>query len=229
MFKAFSGLWLVVFLPLFFLLIPTSYSPIVIFNEYAEKTRYVNTYKGTFHLIFKRLEALDQGEWVNNIERLSNHFGYTVAITPLNEWKTSPDHYTKLKEGEFVFINNEPELLIKRVNNTPWVLTLDVDSTEDEKIYRSSKGTLYLLQQAFTLAEKEQWPQTLADLKNNFSFKLSIVEVSKINVPLTLKTQLLEKDIVWTPNTANRLDFYFLLSDKSHAIKAEEILFDAER
>ena len=223
MFKAFSGLWLVVFLLLFFLLIPTSYSPIVIFNEYAEKTRYVNTYKGTFHLIFKRLEALDQGEWVNNIERLSNHFGYTVAITPLNEWKTSPDHYTKLKEGEFVFINNEPELLIKRVNNTPWVLTLDVDSTEDEKIYRSSKGTLYLLQQAFTLAEKEQWPQTLADLKNNFSFKLSIVEVSKIDVPLTLKAQLLEKDIVWTPNTANRLDFYFLLSDKSHAIKAEEI------
>ena len=155
MFKAFSGLWFVVFLPLFFLLVPTPYSPIIIFNEYAEKTRHVDTYKGTFHLIFKRLATLEQATWENDIEYLSDKFGYALTITRLEQWKDSPDEYTQLKEGEFVFINNEPELLLKRVNKTPWVVTMDVDSTVNEKIYRCSKGTLYLLKQEFTLNEKK--------------------------------------------------------------------------
>jgi len=223
MFKAFAGLWVVVFLPLFFLLVPTSYSPIVIFNEYAEKTRYVDTYKGTFHLIFKRLNSLDQVKWVNDIAYLSKKFGYGLTITRMESWKESPDDYNKLKKGEFVFINNEPELLIKRVDKTPWVVTIIVDSTENEKIYQSSKGTLYLLQQEFTINEKEQWLQKLDDLKSNFSFALSIVDVNKLDVSAILKDKLSTDELIWTTNSDNRFDFYFLLPNKTQVIKAAEI------
>lgn len=223
MFKAFSGLWLVVFLPLFFLLVPTSYSPIIIFNEYAEKTRYVDTYKGTFYLIVKRLKALDQGKWVNDIESLSNNFGYGLTITSLEDWQESPDEYNKLKEGEFVFINDEPELLVKRVDKTAWVITMDVDSSETEKIYRSSKGTLYLLQQEFSLDDKDKWLQKLNDMRSRFSFTLSILDVDELGVSPELKDKLIEREIIWTPNKDKRFDFYFLLPGQTQVVKAQEI------
>ena len=223
MFKAFSGLWLVVFLPLFFLLIPTPYSPIIIFNEYFEKSRYVDMYKGTFHLIFKRLNTIEQAKWVNDIESLSNQFGYDLTITRLENWQKSPDKYNSLKEGEFVFINDEPELLVKRVDKTPWVVTINVDSTEDEKIYRSSKGTLYLLQQEFSINEKEQWLEKIDDLKRDFSFPVSLVDVEELGISSILKDQLREDEIIWLPNNYDRFDFYFLLANKAQVIKVEEI------
>jgi len=223
MFKAFSGLWIVVFLPLFILIVPTPISPILIFNEYTEKNRFIDTYKGTFYLLFKRLSTLGQTTWVNDIESLSKEFGYGLKIDSLEEWKESPDDYNSLKKGEFVFINNEPELLVKRVDKTPWVITLSVDSSEHENIYRSSQGTLYLLQQEFTLNEKDQWLQKLEELKSNFSFTLSILDVDELHVSTILKDKLKEDQIIWTPNKNMRFDFYFLLPNKTQVIKAEEI------
>jgi len=223
MFKAFAGLWIVVFLPLFFLLSPTPYSPVVIFNEYVEKTRFVEVYKGTFYLIFKRLKPLEQSLWKKDIDLLSKKFGYGLTLSRLDQWKGSSKRYDAIAKGEYVFINNEPEKLIKRIDNTPWFVSISVDSAETEKIYRSSKGTLYLLQQEFSLNEKDKWLQKLEDLKNRFSFTLSILDVDELAVPPVLKDKLRENEIIWTPNKDKRFDFYFLLPGKTQVIKAEEI------
>lgn len=220
MFKAFSGLWAVVFLPLFFLLFPTPYSPIVMFNEYAEKTRFVETYKGTFYLLAKRLNASEQALWVDEIKVLSKQFGYDLALTHIDKW---PDEKTTLINDEFVFINNEPELLLKKVQNTPWVITMSVDSQVAENIYRSSKGTLYLLQQEFNLAQELQWQQKLDELQERFSLALSILTISQLELSEPLLKKLKNDEIVWAENDSNRLDFYFLLPDKNKVIKAEEI------
>lgn len=223
MFKAFAGLWIVVFFPLFFLLVPTPYSPIVIFNEYAQKTRYVETYKGTFYLIFKRLKPLEQSLWKKDIDLLSKKFGYDLTLTRLDQWKGSSKRYDAIEKGEYVFINNEPEILIKRIDNTPWFVSINVESEVTEKIYRSSKGTLYLLQQEFSIEDKELWLQKLDELQSRFSFTLSLLDVGELDIALTLKDKLQKNEIVWASNNDGFTNFYFLLPDKSHVIKAEEI------
>ncbi|MDP2560276.1 ATP-binding protein [Psychrobium sp. 1_MG-2023] len=223
MFKAFAGLWIVVFLPLFFLLSPTPYTPIVIFNEYAEKTRYVETYKGTFYLIFKRLKSLEQSLWQKDIDRLSKKFGYGLTLTHLDQWKGNSKTYDAIEKGEYVYINNETGILIKRIDDAPWFVSINVNSAETEHIYRSSKGTLYLLQQEFSLEDKELWLQKLDELQNRFSFTLSLLDVGEVDIALTLKDKLQKNDIVWESNKNGFTNFYFLLPNKSQVIKAEEI------
>ncbi len=223
MFKAFLGLWAVVFLPLFFLLFPSSYSPITILNEYTEKNRYVGIYEGTFYLIANRLDTIDENLWKDDVQSLSKEFGYGLSLKRLSDWQSDITQYQSLNNGEFVFINDEPELLIKRVDQTQWVIVMDVDSSQEENIYRGSKGSLYLLQQEFKLKDKDSWSDKLVELNTRFAFKLSILPKSSLTIEQKLVNKLSNYEMIWLPNQNERLDFYFLLPDSTHVIKAEEI------
>ena len=204
MFKAFLGLWAVVFLPLFFLLFPSSYSPITILNEYTEKNRYVGIYEGTFYLIANRLDTIDENLWKDDVQSLSKEFGYGLSLKRLSDWQSDITQYQSLSNGEFVFINDEPELLIKRVEQTQWVIVMDVDSSQEENIYRGSKGSLYLLQQEFKLKDKDSWSDKLVELNTRFAFKLSILPKSSLTIEQKLVNKLSNYEMIWLPNQNER-------------------------
>ena len=184
MFKAFFKLWLLVFVPLFFLIFPNEYSPLQMFNEYAEKTRYINNYSGTFHLIEELLENTEKADWDKKIDDLSTEFGYPLTLKDLAQETLSNNQFRDLQSGEFIFINSEPELLLKKIANTNKVISLTLDLTEEEELLLASKGSIYLIKQKLAAQNPDQWPKVIDELTSYFHFNLSIEKYIDVELPL---------------------------------------------
>jgi len=223
MFKAFFKLWLVVFLPLFLLIFPNQYSPITMFNEYAERSRFVDAYSGTFYLIEKRLLALDKQEWPQAIDKLAGQFGYTLSIAPVDKLNLNQSQVESLLEGEFVFVNTEPELLLKNISESSQVVYLELDLSEDEEILRASKGTIYLIQEMFNNSSVEKWPEIIEQISDGFNYDVSFKKLEALTLSAKQRKQLRENGFTWTRSDNGTLTFYSSANDDEYLLTAEEI------
>ena len=174
MFKAFFKLWLVVFIPLFFLIFPNPYSPITLINEYAEKSRYINLYRGTFTLIERELKNVEPSLRQKYIDAISDSFGYQLSLTETEAIRLTPSQRQDLRRGSFVFVNSEPEQLIKSTPFDDQALILELDITPEEDLVRASKGTLLLIKRKFESSPRQTWPKLAKDLSELTSHQLSI-------------------------------------------------------
>lgn len=223
MIKAFFKLWLLVFVPLFFLIFPSKYSPLQIFNEYAEKIRFTNTYTGTFYLIEETLKDTEQNDWSKKINTMSTEFGYPVTLKNLVQGTLSDHQFSELQSGEFVFINSEPELLLKKISNTNKVISLTLDLTAKEEFLRASKGTIYLIKQKLATKKPEHWPALFEQLNAYFHFHLSIKRPIDIDLPVAKYKQLQDSNFTWQVSDTSNLTVYTLMPDNKSVLIAESI------
>ncbi|MGF1894648.1 hypothetical protein L4D18_25095, partial [Vibrio campbellii] len=83
MVRAFSILWVVIFLPIIFLSFSSDYSPVWLFNHYVLKTASIKQESGTFHLIEQTLADTPTEKWPQKIEQLALEFGNELQLLPL--------------------------------------------------------------------------------------------------------------------------------------------------
>ena len=225
MFKAFFLLWLVVFAPIFFLIMPHGYSPLPLVNDFALKSFFVKTYSGTFYLLQKRLQASPSEQWPTQIKQLSSEFSYELRLLPLHSATEDPSLQAQLQANEFVFSNGEPELLLHRVFNSQWVISMALDISEKETISRNSRGSVYLMKQEFEGVPSERWPEVLADLAAHFHFNLNILANAELNQELDQNKldQLAKGQLVWLTQPDGQLMFYHQLPGKKSVLKAGAI------
>ncbi len=79
MIRAFSILWLAVFLPIIILILPTGVSPIQRLNETFSEKFYIETYQAKFELISAELENLPESQWEGKIRSFA-----PTLVTQLN-------------------------------------------------------------------------------------------------------------------------------------------------
>jgi two-component system sensor histidine kinase RstB len=228
MIKAFFKLWLLVFVPLFFLIFPNEYSPLQMFNEYAEKTRYINIYNGTFHLIEEVLENTEKNDWDKKIDDLSTEFGYPLKLKDLAQETLSNNQFRELQSGEFIFINSEPELLLKKIANTNKVISLALYLTKEEELLRASKGTIYLIKQKLAAKNPEQWPKIIDELTSYFHFNLSIEKYIDVELPLDKYKQLQDSKFSWQVSDRSNLTVYTLMPDNKFVLIAKAISISSD-
>ncbi len=223
MFKAFFKLWLVVFIPLFFLIFPNPYSPITLFNEYAEKTRFVNAYSGTFYLIEKQLEKVSSKNWQNEMAKISQNFGYDLSLNSIQTLSLSQSQLSKLNKGEFVFINAEPEALLKRLFNSDHAIKLALDLSQDEELLRASKGTFYLIKQQLNNQPQENWQSLVDNMASHFNYKLSFLTESQLKIQPEQFHQLQNGELIWTLSEKNEVTFYSQITNSQQILVAKAI------
>ncbi|AEF54827.1 ATP-binding protein [Marinomonas posidonica] len=223
MFRSFTGLWLLVFVPLIFLLYPHPYNPIQLFNEHIESERYVSLYSGTFILIESQLDSLPEKNWPSRIKELETHFGYGLKVLPLASMTLSQHQKTQLKNHQIVFINDEPEFLIKLINDSNYVICLEVDLTLDEDIVRGAQGTLYLIRQTFENAPENQWKQIISELNPILDYQLQLID--KSDFELTEKEQNLwqKKQIFWRLNANKQLRLFTPIPNSEKVLVAQQL------
>ena len=222
MFKAFFRLWLVVFIPLFVLIFPNPFSPISLFNEYAEKTRYVKTYSGTFHLIE---QAITASPHTSNMDfsALAEHFGYALSLQPISEAALTDAQAAQLGAGEFVFINSEPELLLKKLPESDQVITLALDLSEEEEILRASQGTLHLISEKFNRTPVADWDELITQLAPHFHFELSYLPRSAITLSSSAEKNLETNNLTWEASQEQHLTFYSELEQQQMLLVAKAV------
>lgn len=211
MFKALSLLWLVVLLPMFFLIFPNSYSPLPWINEYAIKTMSVKQYSGTFYLLEQQLESTPSEQWQKKIEALGTQFGNELALLPLQTDSENPSFDPALLESDFVF-NTGPRRLMRRMGNSQWVIAMTLDMTEQQQLIRSAKGTAYLILQVFESTPHDQWPKALAHLSKKFNTDLSILTKDKLSLDQENMAKLVNNELVWQLEAQEQSVFYRQIS-----------------
>ncbi|SHO56569.1 ATP-binding protein [Vibrio quintilis] len=227
MFRSFAGLWLLVFVPLFLLLYPFKYNPIHIFNETIEKKRYVHLYSGTFSLIEQQLSHIPQTKWQNQISILATHFGYALSLKSIDTLTLSENQKEALSRHDIVFINAEPEFLLKRIPHSQMVVSLDVDLTQEEDISRATSGAIFLLQQAFIKTPQAQWTKLIQQLTPRFNFNLRLVPAQSIQFSSKELRQWSEQRGIWRFNTEQQLVLYIRLPNKNTILVAESLPYSS--
>ncbi len=206
MFRAFIGLWLLVFVPLCFLLFPSRFSPIQWFNHHIEQERYIHLYAGTMNLIEQQLYMQSQDEWPDNIIQISGYFGYELSLQKVSNLSLSESQQARLFSGDILFVNAEPEYLLKRLPNSDWIIRLSVDITQAEDIDRASSGTIYLIKKAFDQTPFTQWQSLVQQLSPEFNLQLQ--KQSSIVLSPLEQAQWDKKGSFWRFDASHQLVFY---------------------
>ncbi|MDW6093244.1 ATP-binding protein [Vibrio rhizosphaerae] len=221
MIRSFLGLWFLVFGPLFFLLYPSHLNPILLFNNYVAGQRLERIYQGTFTLIESRLETVPLEAWSDEIDQLNQHFGYALELLDIRRTHLGVIDRDELEQHQIIFVNEDPEFLIKKIADTHFILKIPVDASEDEKILRGSEGSVYLLQQKFAATEQEKWPELLNEMSNEFPFGLKILPRNQIEISKNEQNQLVKKSFFWRVNPTDEITFYISLNDGDSFLSAD--------
>jgi two-component system sensor histidine kinase RstB len=224
MFKAFFLLWLVVFAPIFFLIMPHYFNPLPVINSYATKSFFVKTFSGTFYLLEKNLQATPSAQWPEKIKQLSANFGYPLRLMPLHFATENPALQAQLNANEFAFSNGEPELLFKRVLNSQWVISMALDESTTETISRGSRGPVYLMLQEFNHTPQEQWPEILDHLAEYFYFDLKILPMENLTFAPDKMQDLADGQLIWLTQADGQLIFFQQLPDQKSVLSAGALL-----
>lgn len=225
MFRAFLGLWLLVFIPLCFLLFPSRYSPIQWFNHHIEQERYIHLYGGTMTLLEQQLLIQPKVAWPKEIAQISRYFGYELSLQKLSELSLSKSQRTALFEGDILFINAEPEYLLKLLPKSDWVIRLYVDISQSEDIDRSSSGTIYLLRKAFEQTPSPQWQALIQRFSPQFQMRLQ--KESDIEFTTSEQAQWDKKNSFWRFDATHQLIFYIATPEKGTTLVVSSLPYSS--
>lgn len=221
MIKSFSGLWLVVFAPLFFLLYPHAYNPIHHFNEEIEKQRFMNNYQGTLLLIEQELLNTPKANWPQTIDAMAAQFGFQLALKNTSSFGDKTQE--QLNQGSTVFVNREPERLIKKLSGSHYTLSLALDMTPEEEIRRGAMGSVALLKAAFDKVSSDAWLPLSEELSQELHYHLLLAKKTDITLDKTQEVHLRQYGFFWRPLENGQLAFYIPLKDGNTFLIADAI------
>lgn len=218
MLRAFVILWLMVFLPISFLMFSYGYSPVWLITNYVQSSIVKDQNSGLFYLLEKELKQYPEDEWQNRVKQLAKHFSYKLELQSLRE--IQQEQKEQLSKGEFVFIEGVPNILKRRIAGTDWVILAALDMDENETYLRSVKGGAHMLLKEFEQTPEADWSVLLEELNEHFSYQFELKQ--KPQLPLTAQQiEVLENnEIVWRHNDNVQFEFYRQLPDNNTVLKA---------
>jgi len=223
MFKSFAGLWLLIFVPLFLLLYPSSINPIINFNTHIEKQRYVEIYAVTFKLIEQRLDGYQGEALVNEFNNIRADFGFDIRLTNIDTLNLDQGDIDTLEEGQFVFVNNEPEYLLKRITDNGRIIQLYTDFSSDEDIYQSAKGTVSLIKHELSGLEANSLDRAVAALEKIFPYAINVVKFADLSLSNTDRQRLSGRGFFWRESSPSEVSFYIPVAQHDYFLVASLI------
>ena len=175
MIKVFLRLWILIFIPLFYLAFSSSYNPIKAINNWALHERVSETFKGTFYLIETELSKVPETEWTDQIDKIAAQFDYELRLISIDTPIDSEADLSALSDSDYIIFSdsNESDVVLKRVPNSDWFIYMMLDESEDQETFNQASGTFNLLLAQFEGEEQSQWPIIIDQLQSHFGFNLS--------------------------------------------------------
>ena len=220
MFKAFSILWLMVFLPISFLIFSYGYSPVWMIADGVQSHIIEGQEEGVFYLLEKELSALPEEQWVETIAQIATHFSYNLELQTLAEASAESERKSELQRGEFVFIEGVPNVIKRRITGTDWVISKALDMDEEETYLRSVQGGAYLILKQFRESPKEQWPAVLEELDRHSSHQFAIKNDEELTLTQIEWERLNSQQIVWRFAGDGQYEFLRRLPDDDRVFRA---------
>lgn len=232
MIKVFLRLWILIFIPLFYLAFSSSYNPIKAINNWALHERVSETFKGTFYLIEKQLSEIPETQWVNQVAKIAEHFNYELRLISANDTidGDSEIELSTLGNNDYIIFSdsNESDIVLKRVPNSDWFVYMMLDESEDQETFNQASGTFNLLLSQFESTEPTEWPTIINQMQPHFGFNLSLNTLEELSLPLAKFKQLETIGKTWITDENQQTLLYQQLPNSQQILRAGPIPLPGE-
>jgi len=199
MLKIFLRLWVLVVVPLAYLIFSTSYNPINAINHVIMFERVTETYKGTFYLIQQQLQDHAETEWPEVFTRIAPLFGHELRLLPID---AKIDHQRPLKElnhDEFLIFSDsdDNDAIVKRIPDTDWFVLMMLEESDNQLTLNLAKGTQALFANYLYSNPAENWSELLTALNPHFGFDLKLIAIHELDIADEKNRQLQEIGRTW--------------------------------
>ncbi|MCG9681463.1 ATP-binding protein [Vibrio sp. Isolate23] len=174
MIRAFSILWLAVFVPIVLLIIPTSINPIQRLNESFSEQFYKQVYAVNFDILSGKLLAQPQIQWQGIIQSYAEHFAYPLKLESLDKYQDDAEVFHSIKSGEITFLFGDPMALLKRVGQSNYLIYFALNESTQLAALNQAAGSLFLASEQLRALPREEWPQDLAEKNTIIPFQISL-------------------------------------------------------
>ncbi|ELP5730308.1 ATP-binding protein [Vibrio vulnificus] len=206
MIRAFAILWVAVFLPTTLLIVPSDFNPIYRLNEYFSKNFYIPIYRANFDILTNKLLLMPQTQWPVIIEQYTDHFAYPIKLEQLSDYKENSEIYPLLTKGEVAFLFGDPMALLKRVEESDYVIYIALNESNEHAVLNQAKGTLYLAIEELQQLPESEWMHHLAKINAKLPIQISLLHSDQIAEYGQLETQLNPQDIVSYVNKSGQVE-----------------------
>lgn len=188
MIRLFFRVWLVVFIPMLYLLFSGSYNPVRMLNQWADADHLETTFGGTFYLVESQLAQWPESQWSQRFSQIASMFGRDIRLVA--EPDMPGEWHSLAADGYRIIRESGSAAIVKRIGTTPWLVVLLFDESEHRKVMRQAQGPLNLLLARFQALPPAQWSRELDALAPHFDFPLQLIHSEQI--PVTSEIRLSE-------------------------------------
>ncbi len=225
MIKAFFRLWVLVFIPLLLLILPSKLSPITAVNDLAMLNFGVSTYKGIFYLLEQRLNEIPESSWPVEFSKLAEDFVYEIKLLPANEVDNYIEGLRKKSKNEYIYAgDSQTSRLLKKIRNNSWVISITLEETEGQSIVNSSLGPFNLLMADLRRIDKHLWSTRLEELQFYFGYSLQLIDREGISLEENKIKILDAKGVSWLLRENGDVVIYYRIPNEEKILKIGPLL-----
>ncbi|MGB1320970.1 MAG: ATP-binding protein [Vibrio gallaecicus] len=180
MIRAFSILWLAVFIPIALLLFPTAINPVQHVTEYFSEGFYKKVYTVNFEMLTEKLSNHPQEKWQPVIKKYETHFGYPLKLQPMSTYQSNRQSYDAIQGGEITFLFGDPMALVQRVGKSDQVIYFALNESTELAVLNQAKGTLFLAAEDLRNHPQSQWVQIIENTNTQIPFRISLKKDDKL-------------------------------------------------
>ncbi len=181
MIKALLKLCLLGMIPLIFLVISDGYGPLRAISDKVNEEIFSNVYLGTFRQLEQKLDGLSDEDLRLRFEELTEKFGMEIRLRELNELTSSESKIRRLNQGEVVSVAGDGNVLAYKLGRHDLVVTMAIDETPTQDVYRSASGSLFLVKMELENLRGSDLERKVADLAELYGFRIELVSVDEFH------------------------------------------------
>lgn len=174
MIRAFSVLWLAVFMPIILLLLPTQWNPIQRLNETFSEDFYQQIYANNVSTLTQTLLTYPQAEWSSVVHQYAQHFAYPLRLQALADYQENDVKYLSLVKGQMTFLYGDPMALLQRVGDSDQLIYFALNESTQQAALNQAKGTLYLMAESLRAQPTSLWVSHLAEHTASIPFVVTL-------------------------------------------------------
>lgn len=174
MIKAFSILWLAVFVPITLLIFPTSINPIQQLNESFSESFFKQIYGVSLDILSEKLLSQPNDQWETTIQEYAQQFAYPLKLEPMKNYQFDENLHRSISQGEISFLFGDPMALIQRVGKSDQVIYFALNESTELAVLNQAKGTLYLAAEHLRSSPKNEWDDNLAKQNSRIPFQITL-------------------------------------------------------
>ena len=148
-----------------------------------QEAHYQTIGRGTFNLLNRSVEGLDDAQRDAKVASLTPHFNYPMALGPRDKQAFSKHEQARLEQGLVVRVEQYgADFLYAYLPDSElmWSVAFDQPHTMDEE--NTASGTAYMIQQELEQFPADQQPAAMERLKADFGFDLKLVARNELTL-----------------------------------------------